>query len=241
MQGLLSLACLNRSRTRDAPTPTNISTKSEPEIEKNGTSASPAMALASSVLPVPGSPTSSTPRGMRPPRRWNFFGFLRNSTISITSSLASSMPATSSKVTLVCSLEVILCRAAAKVAEHAARAGAIAKLAEDEEPDEAEDQNPGDQRHEHLDDQVLAVADLDLGSAAIVGQPLQHVEIDHVLLHGRAELGRLVWCCGVVFAGELIAFDGDRCALCRRSSSPSGRSRSRLSSRPAAGEAGRRA
>jgi cell division protease FtsH len=39
-------------------------------MEKNGTSASPAMALASRVLPVPGSPTSSTPRGMRPPRRW---------------------------------------------------------------------------------------------------------------------------------------------------------------------------
>ena len=30
MHGLLSLACLNRSRTRLAPTPTNISTKSEP-------------------------------------------------------------------------------------------------------------------------------------------------------------------------------------------------------------------
>jgi hypothetical protein len=28
------LACLNKSRTRDAPTPTNISTKSEPDREK---------------------------------------------------------------------------------------------------------------------------------------------------------------------------------------------------------------
>jgi hypothetical protein len=27
-------ACLNKSRTRDAPTPTNISTKSEPDKEK---------------------------------------------------------------------------------------------------------------------------------------------------------------------------------------------------------------
>ncbi len=45
---------LNRSRTREAPTPTNISTNSEPEMEKNGVPASPAMALASSVLPVPG-------------------------------------------------------------------------------------------------------------------------------------------------------------------------------------------
>ena len=63
MQGALFLACSNMSRTRAAPTPTNISTKSEPEIVKNGTLASPAMDLASSVLPVPGGPTISTPRG----------------------------------------------------------------------------------------------------------------------------------------------------------------------------------
>ena len=56
MQGLACFACSNRSRTREAPTPTNISTKSEPEIEKNGTPASPAVARASSVLPVPGGP-----------------------------------------------------------------------------------------------------------------------------------------------------------------------------------------
>jgi hypothetical protein len=37
---------------------------------------------------------------MRPPRRWNFFGSFRNSMISSQSSLASSMPATSAKVTL---------------------------------------------------------------------------------------------------------------------------------------------
>jgi hypothetical protein len=79
MHGELSLACLNRSRTRDAPTPTNISTKSLPLIEKNGTSASPAIALASSVLPQPGWPTSSTPRGIRPPSRWKRFGFFKNS------------------------------------------------------------------------------------------------------------------------------------------------------------------
>ena len=50
-------------------TPTNISTKSEPEIVKNGTLASPAIALASNVLPVPGGPTSNTPFGILPPRR----------------------------------------------------------------------------------------------------------------------------------------------------------------------------
>ena len=37
MQGAFFLACSNMSRTRDAPTPTNISTKSEPEMVKNGT------------------------------------------------------------------------------------------------------------------------------------------------------------------------------------------------------------
>ena len=44
----------NRSRTREAPTPTNSSTNSEAAQEKKGTPASPATALASRVLPVPG-------------------------------------------------------------------------------------------------------------------------------------------------------------------------------------------
>ncbi len=82
MQGLFSFAVLNMSRTRLAPTPTNIWMNSEPEIEKNGTPASPATARARSVLPVPGGPFSSTPLGIRPPSRWNFSGLLRNSTIS---------------------------------------------------------------------------------------------------------------------------------------------------------------
>ena len=56
MQGEFCLACSNRSRTRLAPTPTNISTKSEPEMLKKGTPASPATARARSVLPVPGGP-----------------------------------------------------------------------------------------------------------------------------------------------------------------------------------------
>ena len=71
---------------------------SEPLIEKNGTFASPATAFASSVLPVPGDPTNSTPFGMLPPSRWYFSGFFRKSTISTSSFSASSMPATSAKV-----------------------------------------------------------------------------------------------------------------------------------------------
>ena len=97
--GAASLACWNRSRTREAPTPTIISTNSDADIWKNGTLASPATARASSVLPVPGGPLSSTPRGIRPPSRRYLSGLRRKSTISVNSSLASSMPATSSKVT----------------------------------------------------------------------------------------------------------------------------------------------
>ena len=99
MHGAFSLACLNKSLTLLAPTPTNISTKSDPDNEKNGTSASPATALANNVLPVPGGPTKSAPFGILPPSSEYFFGFLRKSTISMTSSLAPSNPATSLNVT----------------------------------------------------------------------------------------------------------------------------------------------
>ena len=70
-------------------------------MKKNGTFASPATARASSVLPHPGGPRSSTPLGMRPPSRWYFFGFDRNSTISRSSSFASSTPATSANVVFI--------------------------------------------------------------------------------------------------------------------------------------------
>ena len=56
IDGAASLACLNRSRTREAPTPTIASTNSEAEREKKAAWASPATARASSVLPVPGGP-----------------------------------------------------------------------------------------------------------------------------------------------------------------------------------------
>ena len=103
MQGARFFASANMSRMRLAPTPTNISSKSLPEIAKKGTCASPAIALARSVLPVPGGPTIRMPFGMRPPSLRNSSGFLRNSTISCTSSFASSTPATSAKVILILS------------------------------------------------------------------------------------------------------------------------------------------
>ena len=102
MHGALRLASSKRSRTRAAPTPTNISTKSEPLRLKNGTPASPATARASSVLPVPGGPTSSTPLGSLAPSLVYLPGSLRKETISRVSSTASSTPATSLKWTALC-------------------------------------------------------------------------------------------------------------------------------------------
>ena len=92
-------AVANRSRTREAPTPTNVSTKSEPDRAKKGTPDSPATALASRVLPVPGGPWRITPCGMRAPTRRKRSGSLRKTTTSLSSSTASSQPATSVKRT----------------------------------------------------------------------------------------------------------------------------------------------
>ena len=46
---------------------------------KNGTLASPATALARSVLPVPGGPTNRTPDGARAPSLVNLSGLFSNS------------------------------------------------------------------------------------------------------------------------------------------------------------------
>ena len=100
IHGAFSRACLNKSLTRLAPTPTNISTKSLPLRLKKGTCASPATAFASKVLPVPGGPINKAPFGILPPKAVYFLGFFKKSTISITSTLASSKPATSPKLML---------------------------------------------------------------------------------------------------------------------------------------------
>ena len=100
MQGALRFAWSNRSRTREAPTPTNISTNSLPLMEKKGTPASPATARARRVLPVPGGPTRRTPFGILAPSERKRSGNFRNSTTSWSSSLASSTPATSEKLTV---------------------------------------------------------------------------------------------------------------------------------------------
>jgi hypothetical protein len=82
MEGAIFLADAKSSRTLCAPIPTYISTNSEPDTEKMGTPASPATARASSVLPVPGGPSSKTPRGMRAPSAVKRSASFTNSTTS---------------------------------------------------------------------------------------------------------------------------------------------------------------
>jgi hypothetical protein len=62
--GRCFLACSNMSRTREAPTPTNISTKSEPEMVKNGTLASPAMAARAGSCRCRAGRPSARPRDL---------------------------------------------------------------------------------------------------------------------------------------------------------------------------------
>jgi len=82
---------------RAAPRPANISTNEAADCEKNCAPDSCATALASSVLPVPGGPCSSTPLGTRAPSALKRLGSLRKSTTSLSSSLDSSTPAISSQ------------------------------------------------------------------------------------------------------------------------------------------------
>lgn len=79
IQGADLFPCSNKSLTLEAPTPTNISTNSEPDILKKGTLASPATALASKVLPVPGGPTKSTPLGILAPSFVNLLASFNSS------------------------------------------------------------------------------------------------------------------------------------------------------------------
>ncbi|KYN32201.1 hypothetical protein ALC56_13579, partial [Trachymyrmex septentrionalis] len=60
IHGACFRAMENISRTLEGPTPTNISKNSEPDTVIKGTFASPAVALANKVLPVPGGPIKNT-------------------------------------------------------------------------------------------------------------------------------------------------------------------------------------
>ena len=67
IHGATFFAFSNNFLTREAPNPANISINSEPLIEINGTFASPAIALAIKVFPVPGCPHNRTPLGILAP------------------------------------------------------------------------------------------------------------------------------------------------------------------------------
>ena len=101
IHGASFLAFSNNFLTLEAPNPANITINSDPLIEIKGTSASPAIALAINVLPVPGFPYNNTPFGTLAPIFLNFSGFFKKSTISIISSFSSSNPATSSNLIFV--------------------------------------------------------------------------------------------------------------------------------------------
>jgi hypothetical protein len=102
--GAIFFAFSNKSLTLDAHTHTNISTNSDHEILKKGTLLSHATALANIVLPVPGGHTRRVHLGIFAQISLNFFGFLRNCTISHNSSFSSSAHATSLNKTLSLSL-----------------------------------------------------------------------------------------------------------------------------------------
>ena len=67
IEGFKSRALSNNSRTLAAPTPTNNSTNCDPDTFKKGVPASPAIAFANKVLPVPGGPPNKTPLGTPAP------------------------------------------------------------------------------------------------------------------------------------------------------------------------------
>ena len=64
MEGDWARAWAKRSLTRAGPTPTNISMKSEPAIDRKGTFASPAVALAAHSM-MPSHTCLATAHGMQ--------------------------------------------------------------------------------------------------------------------------------------------------------------------------------
>ena len=94
--GAFFLAAANSDLILAAATPWNISTNSAPFAEKNGMPASPAIALASNVFPVPGGPSNSTPLIGCAPISLNRSPPSRMSSTILISSFTASIPATSS-------------------------------------------------------------------------------------------------------------------------------------------------
>ena len=83
MQGAFAFPCSKRSRTRLAPTPTNISTKSEPDIEKKGRPASPAWDRAPALsAPEELAPVSALLSEVLPATDVDHFGYAEHTLTS---------------------------------------------------------------------------------------------------------------------------------------------------------------
>ena len=102
-------AFLNNFLTRAAPTPTNISVNSLPDMDMKGMPASVAMALARYVLPQPGGPTSNRPLKILPPIFKSLVLSFISSTTSSASCFASSIPMTSSQWIFTFSPFIVVC------------------------------------------------------------------------------------------------------------------------------------
>ena len=101
MQGRCLPAFLKRERILRAPSDMKALWKSAPLVAMKFTPASWASALAKSVLPLPGGPSSTTPFTWRTPRPLQAAPSLSRPTTWRISRLRASMPAMSSNVTPV--------------------------------------------------------------------------------------------------------------------------------------------
>ena len=97
IEGLDCLAFLKTSRTAFSDSPTHLEMSSGPLIVMKFALASLAIALAISVLPVPGAPNRTMPRGGLIPKCSNTSALVKgHSILSLSLSLTSSKPPTSS-------------------------------------------------------------------------------------------------------------------------------------------------
>ena len=135
---------------------------------------------------MPGLPTISTPRGMRPPSFWNLDGSRRNSTSSATSSLASSQPATSAKVTVLLASSSM--RALALAERERTAAAAALHLAHEENPhaDQQQHREPGD---EDLRQEALLFLGLGLHLDAVLDQVADHPQVARAVGEVRLLVG----------------------------------------------------
>ena len=192
MHGAWDLPCSKRSRTRLAPTPTNISTKSEPDIEKNGRPASPATALASSVLPVPGGPDQQRALGKAAAEPGEFLRVLQelDDLLQLDLGLVGAGHVGEGDLGRVAGEQFRL-----RLPERERAAAAGLELAQQEEP-EPEDDDPGQRRDDDRGDAALGLLGQDR-HAGVLEALDEHLAVGH-----RQE--NLETLCGPVVLGHGI-------------------------------------